>query len=155
MKINLKQKKNEHLDKDEFEIELQYSIENKNLQHLIDYINEYTLNKNNKVIVASDDYTLLEIEYKDIIIFYSDKKYNYCKTKTGRYKIKSKLYELEKMDENFMRISKSCIVNIEHVEKFDISESGKIIIKLDDFTEETVSRRKTQNIMKYLDNRRI
>ena len=67
MKINLKQKKNEHLDKDEFEIELQYSIENKNLQHLIDYINEYTLNKNNKVIVASDDYTLLEIEYKDII----------------------------------------------------------------------------------------
>lgn len=155
MKINLNHKKNENLNKDEFHIELQYSSENPNLKHFIEYINNYELNNKNKVIVLSDDYNLLEIKYSDIIIFYSDKKYNYCKTKSGKYRIKSKLYELEKMDLNFIRISKSCIVNINHVEKFDISETGKIIIKLDDCTEEVVSRRKTQDIMKYLDDRRI
>lgn len=155
MKINLNPKKNEKLDKDEFLIELQYSNKNQNLQHFIDYINNYELNYKNKLIVVTDDYTLLKVKYEDIIIFYSDKKYNYCKTKAGRYRIKSKLYELEEMNADFIRISKSCVVNINHVEKFDISEAGKIIIKLDDFTEEIVSRRKTRYIMKYLDDRRI
>ncbi len=88
-------------------------------------------------------------------MFYSDKKFNYCKTKNEYYKIRSKLYELEKANKNFIRISKSCIVNMKHIEKFDISETGKIVVKLDDCTEQVVSRRKTGNIMKYLDDRRI
>ena len=151
MKINLIEKKKENLSEDEIIIELQYSSKNTNLQDFINYINNYK----NKVIVVNDNYALIEIKYKDIILFYSDKKYNYCKTKTKTYKIKSKLYELEKMDVDFVRISKSCIVNMNHVQKFDISETGKIIIKLDDSTEEIVSRRKTRDIMKYLDDRRI
>ena len=48
------------------------------------------------------------------------------------YKTKSKLYEIEKMSTNFMRISKNCIVNIEHIKNFDISKTGSIIINLDD-----------------------
>ena len=44
---------------------------------------------------------------------------------------------------------------MKHIEKFDISETGKIVVKLDDCTEQVVSRRKTGNIMKYLDDRRI
>lgn len=156
MKINLSHKRNENLNSDEISIELQYSTESENLQHFINYINDYPLNHQTKAIVANDNnYTLLEIELDNIILFYSDKKYNYCKTKSGQYRIKSKLYELENIDKNFIRVSKSCIVNMNHVKKFDISEISKIIIKLDDSTEEIVSRRRTQNIMKYLDDRRI
>lgn len=153
MKINLK--KNEKLNENEFIIDLQYSLETQSLKHLIDYINDYELRYENKVIVQDDKYSLIEIKYNDIIMFYSDKKYNYCKTKNNTYRVKSKLYELEQINLDFVRISKCCIINIKHVEKFDISETGKIVVKLDNSTEAIVSRRKTSNIMKYLENRRI
>lgn len=153
MNIILSKKENKDIGEHDLFIELQYSDKNTNLQSFIDYINNYKLDK--QVMVINNSYELLEIEYKDIIMFYSDKKYNYCKTKEEHYKIKSKLYEIEKSNNNFIRISKSCIVNLEHIEKFDISETGKIIVKLDDNTEHIVSRRKTKEIMKYLDDRRI
>ena len=88
-------------------------------------------------------------------MFYSNKKNNYCKTKNGTYRIKSKLYELEKINSNFMRISKSTIVNIKHIEKFDLREIGKIVIKLDNSIEVLVSRRRVNSIMKFLEDRRI
>lgn len=153
MNIILSKKENKDIGENDLFIELQYSDKNTNLQSFIDYINSYKLDK--QVMVINNSYELLEIEYEDIIMFYSDKKYNYCKTKEEHYKIKSKLYEIEKSNNNFIRISKSCIVNLEHIEKFDISETGKIIVKLDDNTEQIVSRRKTKEIMKYLDDRRI
>ena len=155
MKIDLKTIENKNLDKDEIFMELQYARETQSIKEFIEYINCYELDYKNKVIVVNDKYEYLEIYYKDIIMFYSNKKNNYCKTNTGKYKIKSKLYEIEEMDKDFIRISKSCIVNINHVEKFDLNETGKIIIRLDDLTEEIVSRRKTKDIMNYLDDRRI
>ena len=54
-----------------------------------------------------------------------------------------------------MRISKSCIVNISHIQCFDLSQTGKIIIKFDDNTDERVSRRKARDVLFYLDERRI
>lgn len=153
MKINLK--KDENLNKDDFYIEIKYSNETQKLQDLVNYISDYNFDYRNKVIVLDDDYTLIEITLENIIMFYSNKRYNYCKTKNKNYRVKSKLYELEKINVNFIRISKNCIVNIKHVEKFDIGETGKIIVKLDDNTEEIVSRRRTQTIMKYLEDRRI
>ena len=97
---------------------------------------------NGKAWVTSNGHELIQILYRDIVKIYSDGKYNYCKTKENKYKIKGKLYELEELDDNFIRISKKCIVNIIHVKIFDIGETGKIIIRLDDDTEEIVSRRK-------------
>ena len=153
MKINIK--KNNTLDDNEIILDIQYSENYKNLKQLIDYINHYELNYNNKVMVMDDDYSLLEIEYNDIIMFYSDKKNNYCITNNKRYRVKSRLYELENISVDFIRISKNCIVNIRHVKKFDISETGKIVVILDNDTEQIVSRRKTAKIMKYLESRRI
>jgi len=153
MKINIKE--NNALEDNEIILDIQHSENNQNLKQLIDYINHYELNYNNKVMVMDDDYSLLEIEYNDIIMFYSDKKNNYCITNNKRYRVKSRLYELENISVDFIRISKNCIVNIRHVKKFDISETGKIVVILDNDTEQIVSRRKTAEIMKYLESRRI
>lgn len=153
MKINIK--KNNALEDNEIILDIQHSENNQNLKQLIDYINHYELNYNNKVMIMDDDYSLLEIEYNDIIMFYSDKKNNYCITNNKRYRVKSRLYELENISVDFIRISKNCIVNIRHVKKFDISETGKIVVILDNDTEQIVSRRKTAEIMKYLESRRI
>lgn len=152
MKINIIE--NNALDDNEIILDVQHSDKNKSINEFIEYLNYYELNYKNKVIVA-DDYTLLEIEYNDIVMFYSDKKNNYAKVKDKKYMVKSRLYELEEISMDFIRISKNCIVNIRHVKKFDISETGKIIVKLDDNTEQIVSRRRTSEIMKYLEGRRI
>lgn len=122
-----------------------------NINEFKEYINRY----NERKVIVSQDNELLQINLQDIILFYSDKKYNYCKTKTGEYKIKNKLYELENYSNDFIRISKSCIVNINHVISFDMGESGKIVVKLDNNTKEIVSRRKIKDVMNYLDERGI
>ena len=155
MEINLNKKNNENIKKDEIYLELQYCTENKEVQHFIEYINNYNVECKNTVAVLTDDYTIIEIYIKDIIMFYSDKKHNYCRVKDKSYRIKSRLYELEKENTDFIRVSKSCIVNIKHIEKFDISETGKIVVKLDDFSEQVVSRRRSSDIMKYLEGRMI
>lgn len=153
MKINVI--KNNNLDDNEVVLDIQHSDNYKELKKLVDYISHYELNCNNKVIVMDDNYSLLEVDYVDIIMFYSDKKNNYCVVKDKRYRVKGKLYELEKINIDFIRISKSCIVNINHVKKFDMSETGKIIVIMDNNTEQIVSRRRTSEIMKYLESRRI
>lgn len=154
MKINITEKIDEKLKEDEIVVEIHRADNKQNLNEFIEYLNDYDSKYNNKVVVMKD-YELVEIKYKDIIVIYSDKKSNYCRTKNGTYKIKSKLYEIEEMDEDLIRISKSCIINAKHIDKFDISEIGKIVIKLDDGSEEVVSRRRTRQIMKYLEERSI
>lgn len=153
MKINVRE--NNTLDDNEIIIDIQHSNNYKELKQLVDYINHYELKDNHKVMVMDDNYSLLEIECDKIIMFCSDKKNNYCVVKNKQYRVKSRLYELEKFNMDFIRISKNCIVNIKHVNKFDMSETGKIVVIMDNNTEQTVSRRRTSEIMKYLESRRI
>lgn len=122
-----------------------------NIDDFTNYINKY----NDKKIIVSQDNEKLQIDFQDIILFYSDKKYNYCKTKKGEYKIKNRLYEIENYSEDLIRISKSCIININHVISFDMGETGKIVVKLDNNTKEIVSRRKIKDVINFLDERGI
>ena len=153
--MNINNIVNNKLNDNEIILNIQHSDKNKSIDNFIEYLNYYESYYKNRILVEDDTYELLEIEYNDIIMFYSDKKNNYCKVGNKTYLVKSRLYELEKISMDFIRISKSLIINIRHVKKFDISETGKIIVKLDDDTEEVVSRRKTSQIMNYLKTRRI
>ena len=109
---------------------------------------------NNIVGMQNNDIFIINIS--DIITFYSEEKNNFCKTKDGVYKIKEKLYYLEdKLPiKDFIRISNSSIININHVKCFNTSIIGKIIVKFKDGTEECVSKRKTSEIMNFLRKRR-
>ena len=151
MRVNIQKILNDKLEQDMVHVILEYSKENNKIEDFIEYINKYDTQK----ITVAKDNNLVQIELKDILCFYSDKKHNYCKTINGEYRIKSKLYEIEKMNNNFLRISKSCIVNIEQVKCFDIGETGKIIVKFYDDSEQIVSRRKIRDVMNYLDERGI
>ena len=151
MRVNIQKILNDKLEQNMVNVILEYSKETNKIEDFIEYINKYNTQK----ITVAKDNNLVQIELKDILCFYSDKKYNYCKTINGEYKIKSKLYEIEKMNNNFLRISKSCIVNIEQVKCFDIGETGKIIVKFYDDSEQIVSRRKIRDVMNYLDERGI
>ena len=106
-------------------------------------------------IVASNNNEIYFINLEKIICFFSKDKYNYARTVDGTYKIKYKLYELEKFlkQKNFIRISNSCIINTNQVKCFDTSILGTILVNLKDNTQEKVSKRKVPQIMKLLRER--
>lgn len=150
MEIRIDKIVNNKLEKNKINIKLEANSENDNLNEFIQYIENFE-----KKVIVTKEKELIEIPIKEIIYFYSDKKYNYCKTAKGEFKIKSKLYELEKVSIDFLRISKSCVINVQEVKCFDLSETGKIIVRFYDGTEQFVARRKIKDIMNYLEERGI
>ena len=112
--------------------------------------------KNIKNIIGMQNNDIFLISISDVIVFFSEEKNNFCKTKDGVYKIKEKLYYFEEVlpKKDFIRISNSAIININHVKCFNTSIIGKIIVKFKDGSEETVSKRRASEIMKFLKNRR-
>ncbi len=108
-----------------------------------------------KTIIGFRGNDLFVMNVEDIIMFYSEDKYNYCKTKDGAYRIKETLYYLEEKlpKKDFIRISNSAIININNVRCFNTSIVGKLIVKFNDGEEEYVSRRRATNILKFLNER--
>lgn len=122
MNIKLIKKVNSKLSDNEVKIILECKTENTEVSDLEKYINNYNLN--NHSIIVEDYYNKsIPLFKKDILSFYSINKSNYCKTKNNEYKILSKLYEIEKLDKDFLRISKNCIVNTRHIVCFDMNYS--------------------------------
>lgn len=154
MKIKVSSLKDSSVPENEIEILVKSLDISKDVNELIEYIEQFQ-NKTSRRIIVSSEGIIKEINIDDIICFYSDKKYNYCKTKEKSYKIKSKLYEIEKMDPNFLRISKACIVNSKQIKFFNLNETGRIIVVFNDDSEEVVSRRKVKSIMEFLKERSI
>ncbi len=150
MNINIRKKKNEELNTDEINISIEYSTST-NIDKIVEHIKNYD---DQKVLVRQNN-EYLQIDFQDIIAFYSDKKDIYCRTQSGEYKIKNSLSRLENQANDFVRISKSCIINIKHLDSFDMGETGSIVVKLDDGTEEIVSRRKVKEILRYIKERSI
>ena len=106
-------------------------------------------------IIAVQNNDIYIINISDVILFFSEEKNNFCKTKDGIYRIKEKLYYLEEVlsKQDFIRISNSAIVNINHVKCFNTSIIGRIMVKFKDGNEESVSKRRTSEIMKFLKDR--
>ncbi|MGB4985411.1 MAG: LytTR family DNA-binding domain-containing protein [Erysipelotrichaceae bacterium] len=69
-----------------------------------------------KSILVFNQDTQYFLDLNDIIFFQSEGKNNYVHTITNYYLVKEKLYELEKiLPDNFIRVSKSGIVNINKI----------------------------------------
>lgn len=151
MNINLETIINQKLENDKINIKIEISDKKVNIDNLIQHIRNFE----KKQVVVSKRNEIQTIKSSDILYFYSDKKYNYCKTLNEEFKIKSKLYELEKNDVNFLRISKSCVINVQNVKCFDLGETSKIIVRFCDGSEQIVARRKIKDVMNYLDERGI
>lgn len=151
MNIHINKYINNQLNSDEIKIKIEVSNNNEEIENIIQYINDYDKRK----IIVFDGYNMIQIDVKDIMYFYSDGNYNFCKTRDKEYRIKSKLYEIDKKSNDFLRISKSCIINIKQVKSFDMGENRNIVVRFYDNSEQFVSRRKIKEVMNYLDERMI
>lgn len=107
-------------------------------------------------IVATNNNEIFLLKTKDILYFYSDEKNNYAKTMNNTYRIKERLYELEESlpKKKYIRISNSCIINIEKTKSFDVGTIGSLVAKMADNTKQEVSKRRIKYVMKFLNERR-
>ena len=151
MNINISKSINKLLKKDEVNINIEISENCEEIENIIKYINEFDKRK----IAVFDGYNVVQINNEEIMYFYSDGNYNFCKTKNKEYRVKNKLYEIDKMSNNFLRISKGCIININQVKSFDVGENRNIIVRFYDGSEQFVARRKIKEVMNYLDEKMI
>ena len=124
------------------------------IQKFLNNISQIT--KKKEEIVATKNNEIFLLKSKNVFYFYSDEKNNFAKTNDGIYKIKEKLYELEEnLDEKkFIRISNSCIINIDKTKCFDVSQIGSLFAKMEDNTKQEVSKRKIKNVMNFLNERK-
>ena len=151
MKIHINKFTNKKLKKDEVNINIEVAENNEQIENIIKYIKEF----NQKETIVYDDYNMVQININDILYFFSEGNYNFCKTKNKEYRVKSKLYAIDKISNDFLRISKGCIINIKQVKSFDIGTNRRIIVRFNDNSEQFVSRRKIKEVMNYLDERMI
>ena len=148
MDFNIRETIEPNLSNNTIEINLHFNNKNKEIKKFIEYIKNY-----NASIIVQKDFLIKEIPYNEILFFFSKDKFNYCQTIDDIYKVKNKLYEIEKMSFDFMRISKNCIVNVEHIKNFDMSKTGKININMDNGQCLAVSRRRIRNVLDFFDER--
>jgi DNA-binding LytR/AlgR family response regulator len=103
-------------------------------------------------IIGFSGYRLEFINQDDIVRVYASLGNVYIVTSEKEYRAKSTLGELEELlnKHNFLRISRSDIINLNNVKSFDLSFVGTISVELINGDTVYVSRRKLKDVKNYL-----
>lgn len=154
MKIKINTDFSDKLADDEFEINITASKMSENLSILVNNIQNIS-SKQLVLVTAQYNNNIYILETEKIEKFYSKDQNVYCLYNNKEYRVKKKLYELENMLDKqiFIRISKSCIVNVKQIECFDIGRVGNIIVRFKDSPIENVSKRKISSVINFLKER--
>lgn len=120
----------------------------KEVENIRDALSETLLDK----IVAFQSKEVFILSFDEIIRIYAQDKSVYIKTKDNTYTTRLTIYEFEsKADKrNFIRISRSEIVNLDYVKRLDLSFTGTIAVELVNGDVSYVSRRKLKEFKKAL-----
>jgi DNA-binding LytR/AlgR family response regulator len=79
--------------------------------------------------------------------FISENNKVYALINDKKYLIKKRLYQIEEMmDESFLKINQSCLVNRKKIVKFQASIGGSLMVILDNGYKDYVARRELKNI---------
>lgn len=105
-----------------------------------------------QVISGSKDDKIEVLEPSKLIRIYANTGKVFAATENGEYILRLRLYEIEERlsPHQFVRISNSEIINLSHVQNFDLSFTGTICVKLSDGTTTYVSRRYVSKMKKIL-----
>ena len=150
MKISIDTKVSSDYNSNEINIVIQTSKICPEVEEIIRKIQN--VGNNAKTVIGRIDNNLVLVKTSDIVKFYSKEQNNCFIANNKEYVIKKKMYELdEELDKaEFVRISNSCIINLNFVKYFDLGITGNITVVLKDNTKESVSKRRISNILKLL-----
>ena len=101
-------------------------------------------------IVAKRDRTLYNLDFSDIVCFTAENNKVFAHAGKESFEVDEKIYELEEiLPDNFLKINKSCIANIEKIKSFDATITGTLAVNFKNGYRDYVSRRR----MKYVKER--
>lgn len=110
------------------------------------------LQRKDSVITATDEYErIVLIKEPDIVALHAEKKWCRIYTDTSNYSCRKRLYEVENMlGADFMRVSKSIIVNLRKIESVEAVFNGMLQLRMKNGSKEYVSRTYLPQMKKYL-----
>ena len=106
--------------------------------------------KGNGNIVAKRERVAYNINLCDVVCFTSDDNKVFAQAGKEIFEVDEKIYELEEsLPDNFIKINKSCIANIDKIQSFDATVTGTLAVNFKNGYRDYVSRRR----MKYVKER--
>ena len=101
------------------------------------------------------DDTVYSLPISEILFFETNDRNVYAHTKDNAFLIHSRLYELEEnLPDNFLRISKSAILNVDEIKSLTQSVMGNLIQFRDSYKQIYVSRRFLKKLKMKLNQRK-
>lgn len=108
---------------------------------------ESLIEKPGHIILGYKDEEVFRLKLMEASCFFTNNNKIYAHFTDEKYLLKERLYKIEELlDESFIRINQGCIVNINHIEKFEMSVGGTIKVVLKNGFEDYISRRNLKEV---------
>lgn len=117
---------------------------------LINEIEE--LVKNNSVdLIGYTENETVKLNLNDVYCFFTEDNKVYALTENEKYRLKSRLYQLEEnLNNSFVKINQSCIANIKKIDRFKATVGGSLTVIFKNGHIDYVSRRNLKNVKERL-----
>lgn len=117
---------------------------------MIDEIENIILSEGVEITAYKNNETF-KLSPLEICCFSAEDNRVFAFTMKDKFQIKQRLYQLDEiLNENFIKINKSCIINIKCIKKFDASLSGNLCVTLENGFKDYVSRRNLKSVKERL-----
>jgi DNA-binding LytR/AlgR family response regulator len=112
---------------------------------------EALVNNYSKSLVGYKDAEIVKFNLGDTECFFIENSKVYAYLNKEKLQIKFRLYEIENyLNESFVRINQSCIVNIKYIKKFKSSFNGALMVEMKNGYQDYVSRRELKKVKERL-----
>lgn len=139
-------------DYSEKEIVIKSPMDDDELKEILDKIKN--INSELGKITGYIDDTVYSLTLKQILFFETDDRNVYAHTTNNSYLIRYRLYELENgLPDNFLRVSKSSILNIDEILSLTRSVTGNLVQFKETYKTLYVSRRFLKELKNKLDQK--
>lgn len=140
------------LDIDQEYEQTKVTIHCKELDDSVQEIVDFLKTKETDFIIGKDGEMQYILKPKNIHYFHTEEETVVAVTSEGSFKLKEKLYELEKIlpSSQFVRLSKSVIANLHELKRFEPSFNGTLCVHFKSGSKEYVTRHYMKNIKEAL-----
>lgn len=112
---------------------------------------EQLISANSANIMAYNDKEIIKLNLSEIYCFITENNKLFALTQNDKLLLKTRLYNVEEIvPDNFIKINKSCIANIEKIDRFNASLAGALQVKFKNGYIDYVSRRNVKSVKERL-----
>lgn len=142
----------EDIDSDEIEVTIRGNTDNEDMKKLIKLLKAKGGKKSKEILVGKKEDKEFLIPIKEIEYFSSEGGILLITYKNNQYKASGRLFEIEEKYSSlgFFRISKSIVLNLNHIKYLEVEFSGNYTVVTKKDEKMTISRRYVGNVRKYI-----